>query len=104
MKDIPASEIPEASQGTLLLDFYSPSCTPCKALLPVLTNLQEPFAGRVTFAKFNVESDSYVAASGFQVRSVPTLILFHEGKVLGRRAGTASPTELTTWLEDLLPK
>lgn len=103
MHDILSEKLPEAMEGTLLLDFYSPTCTPCKALLPVLTNLRETFAGRVSFAKFNVESDDYKTASSFQVRSVPTLILFHQGKILGRRSGTATPTELQNWIEELLP-
>jgi thioredoxin 1 len=72
--------------GTVLVDFWASWCMPCKLMVPVLNELAEETDGKVTIAKLNVD-EARVTASKFKVRSIPTLILFKNGKEIHRFVG-----------------
>lgn len=74
------------SEKPVLLDLWSPSCPPCRQLAPVLKSLAKEMVGQLKVAKLNV-AEQPAAASVFQVRGVPTLILLKNGKELDRTAG-----------------
>src|SRR5450830_396964 len=65
--------------GVVLVDFWAAWCGPCKLMGPVLNDLAEEVDGKVTIAKLNVD-EAKATASKFSVRSIPTLILFKNGK------------------------
>jgi thioredoxin len=79
--------------GPARVDFYTPWCGPCKTLAPLLEKLADEFAGRVNFAKANADETGNLAGR-FGITGVPTLILFHGGKPMGRTIGLASPRQL----------
>ena len=72
--------------GLTLLDFWAPWCGPCRMAAPILEALSEEYAGRVTFGKVNVDEESD-AAGELGVMSIPTLILFRDGKEIERLIG-----------------
>ena len=72
--------------GVTLVDFYADWCGPCRMLTPVLEELVADLSGSATIAKIDIDRAQRVAST-FQVTSIPTLILFKEGKEIGRLVG-----------------
>jgi thioredoxin 1 len=72
--------------GVVLVDFLAAWCGPCKMMAPVLNELAEEVDGKVTIGKVNVEEQK-VTASKFKIRSIPTMILFKNGKEIHRFVG-----------------
>lgn len=70
----------------LIVDFWAPWCTPCRILEPVLHELAEVYAGKITFGRLNVDENPRTAAR-FNVMSIPTLIMFENGVEVNRLVG-----------------
>lgn len=73
-------------KGTVLVDFYADWCGPCRMLTPVLEKVAIELKGQVTVVKLDIDHAQKIA-SNYQVTSVPTLILFKDGKEMGRLVG-----------------
>ena len=65
--------------GTVLVDFWAPWCAPCKMIAPSLNEIAEEESNRVTIAKVNVDQNKALAEK-YQIRNIPTLIVFKNGK------------------------
>jgi thioredoxin 1 len=76
----------EIKNGVTLVDFYADWCGPCRMLTPVLEKVAKDVQGKARVAKLDIDHAQKIASS-FQVTSVPTLILFKEGKEVGRLVG-----------------
>lgn len=85
----------------VLVDFYSDSCVPCKQLSPVLGDLEEEYEEKLRIYKVNVNYEEALTAE-YQVMGAPTLILFQDGKVKGKRSGFVKKADLIEWMEGLL--
>ena len=85
-----ASEIKE---GYVLVDFWATWCPPCRALAPIFTELSQEFAGEVKFVKLDVDR-APKTASLYGIRSIPTLILFKDGKQIEKWIGGRSKEDL----------
>jgi thioredoxin 1 len=72
--------------GVTLVDFFADWCGPCRMLTPILEKLAKEVQGKAKIVKIDVDSAQKVAAT-FQVTSIPTLILFKNGKESGRIVG-----------------
>lgn len=84
--------------GTVLVDFWAEWCMPCKLMVPVLNELAEETGNKVTIAKLNVD-ESNKTASQFAVRSIPTMILFKNGKEVHRFVGVKTKEYLLKELD-----
>ena len=84
--------------GTTLVDFYAPWCAPCKAQSPIIHKLAEKFEGKVSVNELNVDENQDVAVK-LGVQSIPTLILFKNGKEVQRFVGLQSESTLSETLE-----
>jgi len=88
-----------ASKIPVMVDFWAPWCAPCKLAEPVLEELSETYKDKLSITKLNVD-DNPQLASQYDVMSIPTTILFKEGKEVGRQTGFAGKQAF----EDLIKK
>ena len=94
-KTIGSSSLP------VMVDFYSPSCGPCHMLAPVIETLARQYAGKIIIAKYDT-SRYQVAASRFQIKGVPTLIFFKQGKVVDQIVGAVPQADIARRLNNLI--
>lgn len=84
--------------GLALVDFWAPWCGPCKMMAPVLNEVAEGAGDGVTIGKLDVDQNQPIAAK-YKVRSIPTLILFRDGKEINRFVGVKSKKFLLAELQ-----
>ena len=82
----------------VIVDFWAEWCSPCKTIGPVLEELAQEYAGRVTIAKVNVDEHPGLAAR-FQVRSIPTLLFFKGGRVVDQVIGAVPKAQIKKRLD-----
>lgn len=76
-------------KGVVLVDFWASWCGPCRMVGPIIDQLAEEYEGKVTVGKVNVDEESSLA-SEFAVVSIPTIIIFKDGKQVEKLVGVRS--------------
>ncbi|MES2382524.1 MAG: thioredoxin [Bacteroidota bacterium] len=87
------SELIQADKP-LLVDFFAEWCGPCHAMKPILENFKKQVGDKLTIIKVDVDKNQAVAAT-YGIQSIPTFILFKQGKILWRQAGVVNAQELS---------
>ncbi|ASK27357.1 thioredoxin [Neisseria chenwenguii] len=91
-KDVLQSELP------VLVDFYADWCPPCKMIAPFVDNLADEYAGKAKIVKVNIDENQEIAAA-LNIRNIPTLMSFKDGKMLARTAGAMPKPELAKLID-----
>ncbi len=89
------------SDKPVLLDFWAEWCGPCKMIGPILEELSTEYGDRIQIAKMNVDENQSVPAQ-FNIRGIPTLILFKNGTVAAQKVGALAKSQLTAFIDSNL--
>jgi thioredoxin 2 len=95
------AEVTDLSTIPVLVDLWAPWCGPCRMVSPALENLARQYAGRVKLVKVNVDQAPRTAER-FTARSIPTLLLLRDGRVVASQIGAAPEATLKAWLDGAL--
>ena len=90
--DVLKSDVP------VLVDYWAEWCGPCKALAPLLEDLAKDYGGKLKIAKVNVDENQQLARK-YNIKAIPTLMLFKDGNVQASKLGMMSKPQLTAFLD-----
>lgn len=86
------------AEGPVLVDFWAQWCGPCKMIAPVLQDLAGQYGDKLKIVKVDVDANKETPAK-YNVRGIPTLLLFKGGNVEGTKVGALSRTQLTEFID-----
>jgi thioredoxin 1 len=101
IQDTNFNEVVLQAKIPVLVDFWAPWCGPCRMVAPVVEELAEEYQGKVNFGKVNVDESPKIT-SQYGIMSIPTLILFKDGKPIANTVGFRPKGELKKSLDAAL--
>ncbi|HCX88280.1 MAG TPA: thiol reductase thioredoxin [Gammaproteobacteria bacterium] len=87
------------SEKPVLIDYWAEWCGPCKMIAPVLDEVANEYADKIRVAKLNIDENPATPPK-YNVRSIPTLLLFKDGEVQAQQVGAVSKAQLTAFLDE----
>ena len=89
------------SSQPVLVDYWAEWCGPCKQIAPILDEVSLAYQGKLQIAKMNVDENRDIPAK-FNIRGIPTLMLFKDGKLAATKVGALSKAQLTAFINEQL--
>ena len=86
------------SSEPVVVDFWAEWCGPCRMIGPALEEISNEMQGKITIAKVNVDENPGIA-SQLGIRSIPTLMVFKDGKLASQKVGAAPKGDLSRWIQ-----
>ena len=87
------------SELPVIVDFWAEWCAPCKMLTPILEELSNEMNSSVSFVKVNLDENQDLAMK-YSIRSIPSLLIFKEGKHVDTKVGLSSKEDLESWISE----
>src|SRR5690554_1584728 len=103
LENFQAVVLQASMQVPVLVDFWADWCAPCKVLLPILEKLAAEYSGAFLLAKVNADQQQEITAQ-FGIRSLPTLVMMHNGQPVNALQGAQPEAEIRKLLDEYLPK
>ena len=91
----------KTAQGIVLVDFYADWCGPCRMIAPILEKVAVKLNGKATVLKVNTD-EAGQSATQLRITSIPTMIIYKEGKEVSRHVGIKDEKGLISWVESHL--
>ena len=89
------------SELPVVVDFWATWCGPCRAISPIVDQMAEKYAGRVSVVKCNVDDSTDIPVK-FGIRNIPTLLFFKNGELVDRLVGAVPQAEIEKHIEQIL--
>jgi len=86
------------ASGLVLVDFWAEWCGPCKMIAPLLNDIAEEYADKVTVGKLNIDQNAATPPK-YGIRGIPTLLLFKDGAIADTKVGALSKTQLKEFID-----
>tara|TARA_Y100001936_G_scaffold68420_1_gene67434 strand:- start:908 stop:1228 length:321 start_codon:yes stop_codon:yes gene_type:complete len=82
----------------IIVDFWAEWCGPCKQIGPILEEISDEYSGKITIGKLDVDENPETPGK-FQIRGIPTMLLFNNGELIDTKVGMSSKADLTEWID-----
>jgi thioredoxin 1 len=81
----------------IIVDFWAEWCGPCKQIGPILEEISNEYNGKITIGKLDVDENPETPGK-YQIRGIPTILLFNNGKLVDTKVGMSSKIDLKEWI------